>query len=91
MTVDKKKLNELFSVTDEQLDAEAKEYEDGTWSAPLGKPIMGRPSIANEEVRLVTVRLPLSKIHALEKRATEKGSTRSQAIREAVDKYLASA
>jgi hypothetical protein len=89
--MDKKKLNEAFGVTDEQLDAEAKEYEDGTWDAPLGKVVMGRPSIANEEIRLITVRLPLSKVLALEKRATTTGTTRSQVLRDAVDEYLTSA
>jgi hypothetical protein len=89
--MDKEKLNDMFGVTDEQLDAEAKEYEDGTWDAPMGKTIMGRPSIANEEIRLITVRLPLSKVLALEKRAVDMGSTRSQALREAVDEYLTAA
>jgi hypothetical protein len=88
--MDRKRLNELFGVTDEQLDTEAKEYEDGTWDAPMGKTIRGRPSIANEEIRLITVRLPLSKVLALEKRAVDMGGTRSQALREAVDEYLAS-
>jgi hypothetical protein len=47
--MDKKKLNDAFGVTDEQLDAEAKEYEGGTWDAPLGKVVTGRPSIANSD------------------------------------------
>jgi hypothetical protein len=89
--MDRRKLNDMFQVTDEQLDAEAKEYEDGTWDAPMGKVIMGRPSIANEEIKLITVRLPLSKVRALEKRASASGNTRSQIIREAVDEYLTSA
>jgi hypothetical protein len=89
--MDRKKLNDTFGVTDEQLDAEAKEYEDGTWDAPLGKVVMGRPSIANEEIRLITVRLPLSKVLALEKHAATAGTTRSQVLREAVDEYLTSA
>jgi hypothetical protein len=88
--MNKKKLNDLFGVTDKQLDVEAKEYEDGTWDAPMGKTIMGRPSIANEEIRLITVRLPLSKVLALEKRAAVMGETRSQVLREAVDEYLTS-
>jgi hypothetical protein len=88
--MDRKKLNDMFGVTDEQLDAEAREYEEGTWDAPMGRIVMGRPSIANEEIRLITVRLPLSKVRALEKRATDTGSTRSQVLREAVDEYLVS-
>jgi len=84
----RKELNKKFGVTDDQLDQMAKKYEDGSWDAPLGKVIMGRPSIASEEVRPVTVRIPISKIRAIDKQAEASGSTRSQLLRDAIDRYL---
>jgi len=84
----RKELDKKFGVTDEQLDQMAKKYEDGSWDTPLGKAIMGRPSIASEEVRPVTVRIPISKIRAIDSRAEDSGSTRSQLLRDAIDRYL---
>ncbi|MDR2109625.1 MAG: ribbon-helix-helix domain-containing protein [Coriobacteriales bacterium] len=84
-------LNKKFGVTEQMLDEMAEEYENGTWSGPVGKIVMGRPSIANEEVRPITFRLPLAKIKALDDRASQLGGTRSEALREAVNEYLAHA
>ena len=86
--MNRKEINKRFGVTDEELDKRAKEYEDGTWDAPLGKLMMGRPSIADEEVRPITVRLPVSRIVSIDKAATSSGSTRSAVIRDAIDSYL---
>ena len=89
--MDREKINKRFGVTEEQLDKEAKEYEDGSWDAPLGKLIIGRPSIANEEVKPITIRLPVSKISAIDKAASSQGRTRSAIKRDAVDNFLAHA
>ena len=89
--MDREQMNKRFKVTEEQLNAEANEYEDGSWNAPLGKLIVGRPSIANEEVKPITIRLPVSKIAAIDKTATNLGITRSAVMRDAVDNYLAQA
>ncbi len=87
--MDRKKMNELLGATEDQLDVWAEEYEKDTWnSSKLGKVVMGRPSIANEEVRPVTVRLPISQIVALDERAKISGKTRSSAIRSALDEWL---
>jgi hypothetical protein len=85
-----KEINRKFNVTTKQLDNEAEEYEKGVWNAPLGKIIMGRPSLANEEVKPITIRLPISKIAAIDKMASDFGDTRSKILRDAVDMYLAS-
>ena len=90
--MNRKELNEKFGVTEEQLDARAEEYENDTWDAThLGKPVMGRPSIADEEVRPVTFRLPVSKIIALDDRADKNNRTRSDELRAIIDQYLATA
>ena len=88
----REELNAKFGVTEEQLDAWAAEYENDTWdSSHLGSLIIGRPSIADEDVSPVTFRLPVSKIAELDRRATESGRTRSEELRAMVDSWLASA
>jgi predicted DNA binding CopG/RHH family protein len=85
----REEINKKLGLTEEQLDARAEEYETDKWdSSALGKVIMGRPSIADEEVRPITFRLPISKIDALDRKASEHGSTRSKVLREALDEYL---
>jgi transposase len=89
--MDRQSINKKFDVTEAQLDEWAAEYESGTWDAPLGKLVTGRPSIADEEVRPVTFRLPVSKIATLDKQAASRGETRSEFLRDAVDRALLSA
>ena len=90
--MDRKEMNKLLGITEEQQDRVAKEYEDDTWdSSHLGKVVMGRPRIGNEEIRAVTVKLPISQITALDIRAKQQGGTRSSLLREVVGKWLVEA
>ena len=76
-------------ITDEMLDEMAERHLSGDWSkARIGKVVIGRPSIADEEVRSVVFRLPVSKIAAIDTYAAELGETRSQFLRSAVDAAL---
>ena len=76
-------------IADEMLDKMAERHLSGDWSkAQIGKTVMGRPSIADEEVKTVVFRLPVSKIDAIDAFAAEKGETRSQFLRNAVDASL---
>ena len=76
-------------LTDEMLDKMAARHESGDWSqAKIGKVITGRPSIADEEVRSVVFRLPVSKIAAIDACAAEQGETRSQYLRNVIDAAL---
>jgi len=77
-------------VTDGMLDKWADTFERGEW--PEGKTvILGRPRLATEEVQSVTVKLPRSKVIALEEKASQMGCNRSEALREAIDDFLAHA
>ena len=78
-------------ITDEMLDEMAKKYEDGTWGGKLGKLVVGRPSLADEEVKSVSFRLPVSKIAVMDARAEAKGKTRSEFIRETIESELVKA
>lgn len=86
-------LNKKFHVTDEQLDQWAEEYENETWDVSgLGEVMRGRPRLsAQEDAKQVTFRLPASKIVELDVAAAAHGCTRSEALRDAVDDYLAQA
>ncbi len=76
-------------LTDDVLERMAERHLSGDWSeAKIGKPVIGRPSIADEEVKTVVFRLPVSTIAAIDKYAAEKGETRSQFLRNAVDSAL---
>lgn len=86
----REEMNAALGMSDEELDAHANEYENDAWdSSHLGKVIMGRPSIANEEVRPITVRLPVSQIAAIDKLAASKDTTRSAEVRAAVSAWVA--
>jgi len=75
--------------TDEIIEKLASAYESGDWPGKAtGEIVYGRPRIAEEESRTVTFRLPVSKILALDKAASTHNSTRSEALREAVEAYL---
>jgi len=77
------------AITDDMFDKMADRHLSGDWSkAKKGKVVLGRPSIAEEEVKSVVFRLPVSKIATIDARAAEQGETRSQFIRNAVDVAL---
>ena len=78
------------TLTDEMLDQMAQKYEDGTWGGKMGKLALGRPSLAEEEVKSVSFRLPISKIAMIDARAKAKGETRSEFLRDLIEGELVS-
>jgi len=87
--MDAKELEEMFGITAIEIKERAKAYESGEW--PPGKTtIIGRPPLYDDELESVTFRLPKSRIRAIEELITQKGETRSEFLRKAVDKALAS-
>lgn len=75
-------------LTEKTLDEMAKKYEDGTWSGRMGKLVVGRPSLAEEEVKSVSFRLPISRIAMIDARAEAKGETRSEFLRGLIEGEL---
>ena len=86
--MDREKLNKEFGVTEEQLDAWAEEYENGTWKGHLGEITPGRPRLYNEDLETISFRLPRSRINAIDAVIARKGGSRSDFLREAVDREL---
>ena len=76
-------------VTDEMLDRWAKGFEDEDWPGNRTV-VIGRPRLAAEEMKPVTVKLPKSKLNALDKKAASDGKTRSEFLRSLIDEALTS-
>ena len=77
-------------LTDEMFEELAAAYESGKWPGrATGEIVMGRPRISAEDSKTITFRLPISKIAALDKKAAAQKTTRSNALRAAVEGYLA--
>lgn len=54
----------------------------------FGEIVRGRPRIADEEPDTVTVKVPRSRIAAMRRASAERGITRSEFIRRAIDNEL---
>jgi hypothetical protein len=78
------------TISDAQFDAMAEEYENGSWSGH-GEISRGRPRLYDEDMETVTFRLPKSSLHSVEAVARSRGESKSEFIREAVDKALLAA
>ena len=75
-------------VTDEMLEEWADMFERGEW--PEGKTITLDPALIRDDtLKPITFKLPEYKIDQLDRKAAANGETRSEALRKAVDGYLA--
>lgn len=82
-------LEKKFGVTSEQLDDWAGEYESDDWSQMrFGEVIVGRPRISDEPLDSITVKIPHSRAVALKRVQKEKGITKSDFVRSAIDHEL---
>ena len=75
-------------LTEEMMDHLAEKWESDTWEGRLTQVIVGRPRIMGEELVNVTFRIPKSRLSIIEAIAKSKGETRSEYLREAIDKAL---
>lgn len=101
-TLTEQELNELIGMKTEELDREARPFEDGSWIDDEGNPIhftgpitRGRPRLFDEEMVVTTFRLPRSYLTAIETTSAQLGISKSEFLRnavlhelEAVDKKL---
>lgn len=87
--MERSKINDLLGMSEAEMDRRAEEYESDSWDASeLGKVVMGRPRISDEEMRAITVRLPISQIAEIDRAAARDGQSRSSAIRAALSSWL---
>jgi len=86
--MDAKALEKKFDVSAEQPDAWAEPFENGEW--PEEKTVrIGRPRLADEEVRPVTFKMSVSEIKAIDALVKRTGRSRSQVLRDGVRRELA--
>jgi len=82
-------LHKKFGVTGEQLDEWAAEYEGEAWDNMRFGPITkGRPRISNEELKPITVKVPASRIAAIQSISHKNGLTQSEFLRQAIDNEI---
>ena len=87
--MNREELHEKFGVTSEQLDTWADEYESEDWShMRFGEVTIGRPRIADEPLDSITVKVPHSRAVAMKRVQQEKGITKSDFVRRAIDREL---
>ena len=76
-------------ISDEQIEEWAEACERGEYPGkPSGEILVGRPLMFDEEMRPVTFKLPLSKVQAVNERAAELDLSRSDYLRQLVDRDL---
>jgi hypothetical protein len=76
------------TITDDELDAMAEPWETGTWTGHLGKVHRGRPSLCEGDVETISFKLPVSQVESIDDIAKQHGISRSEFIRDAIDKEL---
>ena len=82
-------LHEQFGVTAEELEKRAAEYEQDDWSdMQFGTTIVGRPVICDDAMQTIAVKVPRSRIEAMKRVQEERGITRSEFVRAAIDHEL---
>ena len=82
-------LHKKFGVTADELDKRAAEYESTAWeNMSFGEIIQGRPKLYDEELKTITVKVPASRVTAIQNVADKRGVSRSEFIRQAIDNEL---
>ena len=82
-------LHKKFGVTSKQLDEWAAEYEGESWDTmSFGQIIQGRPRISSEELKPITVKVPASRVAAIQNIARKNGLSRSEFLRQAIDNEI---
>ena len=77
------KLANGYVLTDEEIEARAKEWEDGTWKGELVELRVGRPRLSTEPNANLSFKCPQSGAAMIEKAAEISGVKKSAFMREA--------
>ena len=76
-------------MTDNDFEREAEMWENDTWEGGFADIRIGRPPLTDEDLETVTFRAPKSQVEAMERKAREQGLTKSQFMRDAMEKAIA--
>lgn len=83
-----KELSKAFGTTLEDIEREVAAVESGDFSAfDFSRTVMGRPMV-EDKMESISLKIPHSRIVAIERAAKEQGLTRSEFMRRAIDREL---
>lgn len=86
--MERKDINELLGMTEEELEREAAQFESGAWEGGLRSISVGRPRLYDEDMGTVSFRLPASQQQAVAAASERLGISRSEFFRNAIDHEL---
>lgn len=75
-------------LTDRDIEEIAERLERGELPGKWGRILVGRPRISTEQLKLVGVKVPESKVRAFDEKASRNGQTRSQRLRQLIERDL---
>ena len=81
-------LCEMFSTTLDDVERDAQAWEEGDFSSfNFDAAIIGRP-MRSEPMETISLKVPRSRLEAMEKVAAKEGVSRSEFVRRAIDREL---
>lgn len=75
-------------LTDKDIEEIAERLEHGELPGKWGRILVGRPRISSEQLKLIGVKVPVSKVQAFDEKAARNGQTRSQRLRQLIERDL---
>ena len=75
-------------LSDEMIEQIAAAFERGEWPGIESRIAQGRPLKFNEELQSVTFKVPVRKLAAIDQRAAERGISRSDYLRNLLDRDI---
>lgn len=87
--MDRDEINRRLGLTESQMDKIGEKYEQDAWSSgTFQKVFVGRPSLSEGETKTMTFKIPATTLFQIDNRASYLGITRSQYVRDLIDKDL---
>ncbi len=87
--MDRAEMNRRLGLSETQMDKIAEKYEQDAWEpGTFEKVFVGRPTLGVSETKTMTFKIPAETLFEVDNRASCLGITRSQYVRNLIDKDL---
>jgi hypothetical protein len=87
--MDRDEINKRLGLTESQMDEIGEKYEMDVWKpGTFQKVFVGRPTLGDGETKTMTFKIPAATLFKIDDRASCLGVTRSQYVRDLIDKDL---
>ncbi|MCR8907252.1 MULTISPECIES: ribbon-helix-helix protein, CopG family [Atopobiaceae] len=80
-----------IELSEETLDELAEHFERGELPGRVRRVLVGRPRISLEQLKLIGAKVPESLVDAFDRKASAHGQTRSQRIRQLIERDVSEA